>query len=233
MMFKKSNHRNSEFLDYLLMNIKQGKTKLPSITTIADHLGISTANAREQIAIARALGLISVQPRTGIKILNYSLSPAIIQSLYFAVRLRNEHFEQFSELRNQIEKAFFLEAVTLLNENDVHDLQMIVHRAKEKLESNPIQIPHEEHKAFHLLIYKRIENVFLDGLLESYWEMYVSVGLNVYSDLSYLKKVWVYHQKIADAIEAKRYTDAYRQLTEHIDLLKDREIEAGSEMYEN
>ncbi len=220
--------KEASFIEYLLARSRMGDKKLPSIANIAQDLGISTPNIREQIAIARALGLISVQPRTGIRVLPYKFSPSVRKSLYYAVRISRDYFEQFSELRNQIEKAYFMEASSKLLRKDIDALKSIVDKAKKKLDSMPVQIPHDEHKAFHLLIYKRVENIFLNGLLESYWDMYESVGLNTYADLSYLRNVWTYHQEIAQAIAENRLKDAYQFLEDHIELLKDRENQVRS-----
>ena len=40
-------------------------------------------------------------------------------------------------------------------------------RAWDKLRRTPIQVPHEEHRNLHLLIYSRLENPFVTGILEA------------------------------------------------------------------
>ncbi len=63
-----------------------------------------------------------------------------------------------------------------------------------------MQIPHEEHKQLHLTIFGRLENPFVSGILEAYWEAYESIGLNVFTDYAYLREVWGYHQRMVDSI---------------------------------
>ncbi len=211
------------FINYLLSQSKQGKRKLPPIADIAETLGLSIPNVREHIANAKLLGLVSIQPRTGIHILPFDFSPAISTSLYYAVNTNYDYFEQYSELRNQIEKAYFHTAVSKLDNNHIAQLLNIVETAIGQLEGNPIRIPHEAHKEFHLSIYKPLQNVFIDGLLHAYWDMYEMVGLNTYTDISYLRSVWGYHKDIAIAISKSELEIAFQLLEDHIALLKSRE----------
>ena len=196
---------------------------LPPLKDLSEELGISVASLREQLEVARALGLVEVRPRLGTKRKDYSFTPAVRQSLRYALALDDDHFRKFSELRNHVEKAFWYEAVEKLNEEDKQELQSLVRRAMEKLDRNPIQVPHEEHRNLHLLIYRRLENPFVTGILEAYWDAYEAVGLNVFvGDFHYLLQVWQYHQKIADSICSGDYKSGYDALVAHTDLLYQR-----------
>ena len=121
--------------------------------------------------------------------------PAVRQSLRYALALNDEHFRKYSELRNHVEFAFWYEAVEKLTEQDKAELRTLVARAWEKLRRAQIQVPHEEHRNLHLLVYSRLDNPFVTGILEAYWEAYESVGLNVFTGgYEYLQEVWEYHR---------------------------------------
>jgi len=173
----------SEFLRYLATH-EEVENGLPSLKKLSEELGVSVASLREQLEVARALGLVEVRPRLGTRRRDYSFTPAIRQSLGYALALNNEHFRKYSELRNHVEAAFWREAVEKLTEDDKNDLQTIINRAFEKLQGSPIQVPHEEHRVLHLLIYSRLENPFVTGILEAYWDAYENVGLNVFTGIS-------------------------------------------------
>ncbi len=218
---------SSEFFDYLASSSQQsagsGETsQLPALKDISAELGISVARLREQLEVAESLGLVEVRPRTGIRRLPYQFGPAVSQSLSYAIALDSSHFEMFSELRNQLETAYWDQAVHCLTPEDHRSLQDLIARAWTKLQGEPIQIPHEEHRLLHLTIYARLNNPFVQGILESYWEAYEAVGLNVYTDYGYLQLVWQYHQKIVEAIVSGQYLVGYRALVEHIGLLNQR-----------
>ncbi len=217
----------SEFLRYLAHHEDANGQRIPALTDLSRELGVSMASLREQLEVARALGLVEVRPRTGTKRLPYSFTPAVRQSLRYALILNNENFRKYSELRNHIESAYWFEAVQLLTEADKQELQTLVFYATEKLNGTPIRIPHEEHRKLHMIIYQRLENPFVTGLLEAYWDAYESVGLNVFTGgLSYLEDVWEYHTQMVQAICDNNYEAGYQALIQHTDLLYHRpEIE--------
>jgi DNA-binding FadR family transcriptional regulator len=212
----------SEFLRYLATHeeVDQG---LPSLKQLSVKLGVSLASLREQLEVARALGLIEIKPRLGMKRRVYSFTPAINQSLGYALALSNENFRKYAELRNHVEAAFWHKAVQKLTEEDKRELQSLVARAWEKLRGTPIQVPHEEHRDLHLKIYSRLENPFVTGILEAYWEAYEAVGLNVFAGgYEYLEEVWKYHQKMVEAICDGNFEAGYEALVHHTDLLYHR-----------
>ena len=212
----------SEFLRYLATH-EEVENGLPSLKKLSEELGVSVASLREQLEVARALGLVEVKPRLGTRRRDYSFTPAVRQSLGYALALNSEHFRKYSELRNHVESAFWYEAVEKLTEQDKQDLQDIITRAFEKLQGSQIQVPHEEHRHMHLLIFSRLENPFVTGILEAYWDAYENVGLNVFSGgFDYLQEVWEYHRNMVNAICEGKYEEGYKALTAHTDLLYNR-----------
>jgi DNA-binding GntR family transcriptional regulator len=89
-----------------------------------------------------------------------------------------------------------------------------------------IQIPHWEHRQLHLNIFKRLNNPFVLGILEAYWEAYEAVGLNLYAGYEYLQEVWRYHQSMVDEISRGDYNAGYQALVDHKDLLHQRPVSA-------
>jgi DNA-binding FadR family transcriptional regulator len=212
----------SEFLRYLAAH-EEVENGLPTLKKLSTELGVSLASLREQLEVARALGLVEVKPRLGMRRRTYSFTPAIRQSLGYALALNNGHFRKYSELRNHVESAFWYEAVQKLTSEDKLELQNLITRAWEKLRGIPIQVPHEEHRSLHLKIYSRLENPFVTGILEAYWDAYEAVGLNVFAgDYKYLEEVWQYHQKMVEAICNGTFESGYQALIRHTDLLDHR-----------
>lgn len=220
-MFNRSSPALSDFLTYLATYDNQD-APLPSLASLSQELGISISLLREQLEVARALGLVEVRPRTGIRRLPYSFFPAVHLSLQYALTQDKRFFEAFSALRNHIEAAFWHEAVQKLTPEDHQALLKIIELAEEKLQRTPAEIPHPEHRQLHLLIYSRLNNPFVTGILEAYWEAYETVGLNMVTSLEYLKEVWAYHRRMVEMIIAGNYEAGYQALIEHTDLLAQR-----------
>lgn len=218
----------SNFLRYLASRIESGENPdsvhLPSINDLSKELGVGVAAVREQLEVARALGLVEVRPHTGIRGLPYNFRPAVLQSLAYAVAIDQSYSLSFSDLRNHIETAYWYDAVSRLSDDDQDVLRQLVSLAWEKLNGQPIQIPHQEHRQLHLTIFCRLDNPFVQGLLEAYWELYEAEGLNLYADYNYLQQVWRYHQDMVESICQGDFKRGYQALVEHNRMLYQRPI---------
>jgi DNA-binding FadR family transcriptional regulator len=210
---------DSDFLRYLLSSQFESGSRLPSLEEISAEVGISVGKLREQLEIARMLGLVEVGPRKGIRRKDYDFVPAVRLSLMVALSLDRNAFAAFSALRIHLETAFWDEAVALLTEADKAYLVELVDRAWIKLNHERIQIPHPEHRDLHLTIFRRLGNPFVRGLLEVYWDGYEAVELNTYADYKYLTEVWTYHQRFVEAVCAGRYPAGKQLLIEHMQLI--------------
>jgi DNA-binding FadR family transcriptional regulator len=212
----------SEFLRYLASH-PEADNGLPSLNELSHELGISVAGLREQLEVARALGLVEVRPRRGTRRRPFAFGPAVNQTLSYALALDHTHFQEFAELRNHIETAYWDEAVCRLTDEDKAMLQGLILSAQEKLHRTPVQVPHEEHRQLHLMIYRRLANPFVTGILEAYWDSYEAVGLNMYAGgMDYLREVWQYHARMVECICSGDYAAGREALIKHVDLLAQR-----------
>ncbi len=223
-MIKKS--VSNEFIQYLASTCESdvSSTQLPSLSDLSQELGISVASLREQVEVAKALGFVEVRPRTGIRRLPYTFLPAVQQSLSYAIEMDREYFDSFSELRNHVEAAYWFKAVEVLEPEDHIYLKSLLESAWSKLRSPQIKIPHVEHRQLHMGIFKRLDNPFVMGILEAYWDAYEAVGLNMYAGYDYLQQVWDYHQRMIDAVCSGDFEMGYQALVEHKDLLYHRPV---------
>ena len=214
----------NEFIDYVAThaNGNEDPDRIPSLGELSEEMGVSISKLREQLEGARTLGLVEVRPRTGIRRKPYSFGPAATNSLLYAIARDRSRFAAFSELRVQIENAFWCEAVSQLTESDLEELQALITLAWQELNGSPIIIPHKEHRKLHLTIFKRLENPFVKGLLEAYWNAYEAVELGSYADLSYLREVWTYHERIVTAIVRGDIEGSRQAFIEHTKLLRIR-----------
>jgi len=216
-----SRQKASEFFDYLITHTKENpdETRLPSLSELSDSLGVGVARLREQLEAAKTLGLVEVRPRTGIKYLPYTFYEAVWQSLSYAIELDHVNFLYFASLRRHIEMAYWHEAVEKLSLEDHKSLKDLISQAWKNLGGSPTRVPYEEHRKLHLLIFHKLKNPFVQGLLEGYWSAYESIGLSLYTDINYLEEVWTYHEQMIDAICSGDFDLGYQILTQHTDLL--------------
>lgn len=215
---------DSDFLNYLFENECQPGDRLPSLAELSESTGVSVGKLREQLEVARMLGLVEATPRRGIIRTTYDFLPPVRLSLLAALATERRHFDAFSSLRSHLELAYWDEAVALLEAADHAHLRALVARAWEKLDQPRIQIPYQEHRELHLAIFRRLNNPFVLGLLEAYWDGYEAVELNTYADYAYLRRVWEYHSRIVEAIAKGDSARGKQLLHEHMQLLTSRGV---------
>jgi len=213
---------DSDLLNYIVRNRFQPGDRLPSLNELqeADHLGVSLSKVREQLEVARALGLVEVRSKTGTRLLDYSFAPAARLSLFYALATDWHYFEMFSALRTHLEVAFWNEACALLKPEDLREMRGYIEAARAKLNGRWIQIPNLEHRAFHMTVFKHLENPFVIGLLEAYWDAYKAIEPHRYTDYAYMQNVWNYHERILDALCAGDFEAARTAFIEHTRLLR-------------
>lgn len=212
----------SSLLRYLATVTCPPDGRLPSLSEMSKQLGVGISSLREQAEAAKALGLLDAKPKIGMRRLEFSPKPAILTSLSYAVRSDPKYFRHVADLRAHLEDIYWYEAAQALTAEDVAHLLLFVDQAERKLASQPIQIPYREHRELHLLVFRHIENPIVTAMLETYWDLYAEIGLDIYADIHYLEKVWDYHRRVVECIRVKDYDQGHDLLLEHMALIDQR-----------
>lgn len=212
----------SDILRFIIDNGYRPGDQLPTIQEISRALGVSVAKTRESMEIARALGMLEIKPGRGMRVRPYDFAPAVSISGLYAIGLDEANFAHLRDLRDGVEIQFWEPAVGCLTAADISELRSLMAEASRQLARQPVQVPIREHRAFHMMLFSRLENPFVLGILAAFWDAYEAFGLHLYRDISYHRNVWRYHEQIVDAIEAGDIEASRRLLVEHMNLLGTR-----------
>jgi len=145
--------------------------------------------------------------------------PAVLRGVLFGLGSGEAEFSQFAQLRSAIELSFWHEAVVLLTAEDEQLLQEIMAQAWEKLHGAPVHVPNGEHRQLHLAIFSRLDNPFVTGLLEAYWDAYEASEWTRYARYEYWLEVWDFHERIVNALIEGDYEIGRQLLKDHFELL--------------
>jgi DNA-binding FadR family transcriptional regulator len=197
-------------------------TKLPPLDQLAKQLGVSRGKLREDLIAAQAYGVIEMRPGDGTYVCPFDFYTAVRPLVLYSIASNKGYFDRFYRLRAHLEVAFWDDAIHTLRQEETEQLARILDRADAKLQGRPIEIPHREHRDFHVLIYSRLDNPFAQGLLKAYWDAYEAVGLHRYFELSYYQRMWSSHRAMVRAIASGNCERGKRVLLQHFTLLEDR-----------
>ncbi|MCA9940102.1 MAG: FadR family transcriptional regulator [Anaerolineales bacterium] len=208
-----------DFLRYLAEHPATNGETLPTLADIGAEMGVSVGKLREQLEFARHLGLISIRPRVGMKREPFDFMPAVLPSLLYSMATGEASFMQFSQLRQTLEAAMWPEAVVKLTPADKTQLRAIIDNAWSKLRGEPVHVPNREHRDLHMTIFTHLENPFVRGILNAYWEAYEASELTRLADYGYWLRVWDYHERIVDALCRDDFDEGLELLVAHFKLL--------------
>lgn len=221
-----------EILQYIIDEEREAteerEIKLPPMDDLARTMRVSRGKLREELIAAQAYGVVEMRPGDGTYVRPFDFYTAIRTIVLYGIERDRSNFDRFYRLRVQIEAAFWEPAARRLEAEDIETLQAILERAEKRLKGSPVEIPHEEHREFHLSMFGKLDNEFVLGLLRAYWDAYEAVGLNRYFDYSYFEKMWSSHRIMVEAIITGRYDVGKQAMLEHFTLLEDR-LESSSE----
>lgn len=212
-------HLDSEFLKYLTEHHVNPGDRLPPLVEIGEEMGVSVGKLREQVSVARGMGVVSVKPKLGIQREPFNFADSVLPAILFSLATGETRFTHLSRLRQAIEVSFWDEAVVLLTPEDKARLGTLVANAWAKLRGEPIHIPNGEHRQLHLTIFGRLDNPFVQGLLVAYWDAYDASELTRFMRYRYWIEVWNYHERIVEALYANDFECGRRLLLEHFSLL--------------
>lgn len=196
--------------------------KLPPMDELAQALGMSRGKLREDLIVAQAYGVVEMRPGDGTYVRPLDFYTVMRTLVLYSTACDWENFDHFYKLRVQVEIGFWDEATANLTEEDKQELLEVVERAEQKLKGSPAEIPHREHRNLHLLMFRRLENGFVQGLLKTYWDAYEAVGLHRYFDLSYYESMWANHRAIVEALVNGQTEKGQEILVRHFTLLDSR-----------
>lgn len=218
---------DSDFLNYLVANHVNPGDRLPALSDIGDGMGVSVGKLREQLAVARGMGVVSVKPKLGIQREPFNFAESVLPAVMFSLATGEASFAQLSQLRQAIEMSFWDQAVVLLTPEDKAQLGQMVDGAWAKLRGEPIHIPNGEHRQLHLTIFGRLDNPFVQGMLVAYWDTYEAIELTRFMRYRYWVDVWNYHEQIVEALCANDFERGRQLLSEHFALLPSGPAAAG------
>ncbi len=214
------NKLDSPFLKYLIDNNMIPGQRLPALSEISSEMNMSVGKLREQLEVARSMGLVTARPRLGVQREPFDFSKMILDGVLFGLASGEANFEQLSQLRQIVEAGFWHQAVLMLTQEDKGHLLDLVDIAWAKLRGEPIHIPNGEHRDLHLTIFSRLDNPFVKGILSTYWDAYEASEWTRFVRYEYWIEVWTYHERIVKALLNNDDALGRQLLLEHFTLLK-------------
>lgn len=172
---------------------------LPPEAQLARDIGISRLSLREGVKSLEAVGILKARQGEGLYVKAFSFD-SIFENLPYSFAMDGKSLCDLLQVRTALEQGLVGIVVTRTTPTQLSQLEELVGRMLIKSAAGE---PFEsEDREFHRVLYAPLENLFLDRLVELFWEVFHRLNGNADVSLWDLEQTARDHQAILDALRA-------------------------------
>ncbi|GAB2561056.1 FadR/GntR family transcriptional regulator [Kribbella endophytica] len=184
--------------------------RLPAEAVLAAELGVSRLSLREATRSLQTLGVIEAQHGNGLFVSSFSFRP-LIEQLPYGLATTGMALEEILTAREAMEVGL-MPAVARNPDADVLAECTRLAGKMAELEAAGKEIA-EVDRAFHLLLYKGLQNPLVDNLIELFWEIFVRLGDAIPAPKEAGRAA--VHLRIVEALQSGEPLEAVQRMQDH------------------
>jgi DNA-binding FadR family transcriptional regulator len=216
---------------YIIERHLESGAELPSEAELANQLGVSRNAVREAIKVLQTLDIVETRHGQGTFVGRFSLNAladGLAFRILFDVKRDLRTLQELLELRQVLECELVKRLPALVTEFYLSELRGLVQAMEEKGQQG--QIFPEEDRAFHLTLYRPLENHLILQLLQAFWDAFNIVRDLLPGNLKSPIATAQVHQRILDALVRKDGAEAANAMAEHFAEIQTRISTTTQEM---
>lgn len=201
-----------EIRKYILQNNLKPGDLLPTEQRLCETLGVSRNVLRESIKSMELMGMVRAYPGKGTLVQAFNLDFIFQNVLFFQIGPQEEHsIREMFGVRKVLELAYMRQAFHAVTEEDIGRMRGCAAAMREKWSRGEFFI--QEDKAFHLTLFRPLQNDVLLSLLEAIWA--VDDGFELEKKQPYLEQTITKHEAIVAALENHSFIAFARAMEAH------------------
>lgn len=198
-----------EIRGYIIENELKAGDLLPTEQAMCQMLGVSRNVLREAIKSMELMGMIQSCPGRGTEVKEFNLDFIFQNVLFFTVGEEKQAIREMLAIRKRIELSYMREAYLALSSEDIRNIRESLEAIKAKWQQHIFF--HADDKAFHMILFKHLNNGVLNSLLEAIWA--VDENFQPEEKSKHLDNTIGKHEAIVVALEQHDY-DAFAKAME-------------------
>lgn len=201
-----------EIRKYILQNNLKPGDLLPTEQRLCETLGVSRNVLRESIKSMELMGMVRAYPGKGTLVQAFNLDFIFQNVLFFQIGPQEEHsIREMFGVRKVLELAYMRQAFHAVTEEDIGRMRGYAAAMREKWSRGEFFI--QEDKAFHLTLFRPLQNDVLLSLLEAIWA--VDDGFELEKKQPHLEQTIAKHEAIVAALENHSFIAFARAMEAH------------------
>jgi DNA-binding FadR family transcriptional regulator len=172
---------------------------LPPESQLAEELGMSRLSLREATKSLEALGVLEARQGEGVFVSQFSFAP-ILDNLPYGLFVYGKSLQDLFQVRRGLEEGLAGNILTGITSSDFQTLEALVEEmAAHARNGQPIVEPD---RAFHLALFRPLDNPLLLRLIELFWDAYHRLRKEVVVEPSDPNRVHAIHAAIVQALRS-------------------------------
>lgn len=201
-----------EVRNYIITNNLKMGDLLPTEASLCEMLGVSRNVLREAIKSMELMGMVQACPGKGTVVKEFNLDFIFQNVLFFTVGEQEDAaIHEMFGIRKMLELAYMRQAFHALTSEDIQTIRTCTNNIRTKWERK--EFFYEDDRAFHMALFRPLNNGVLNSLLEAIWA--VDDGFQLEQKQPHLDNTIAKHEAIADALERHSFPDFARAMDAH------------------
>lgn len=196
---------------------------LPTETELVQLCDISRASVREALKALQAMRIVDIRHGFGTYVGSLSLEP-LVEGIAFRAAVRHYQGEaslyELMEVREAMEAGLIGAVAGTLPPDNLAELKAIVDTMEKEAAVGAVA-PGTD-RAFHLALYRTLDNHLLSEVLDAFWAALYRVRTELDDSRADPQTTWKQHQAIVQALEAGDRQGATEAMHRHFDDLRAR-----------
>ena len=202
---------------YILEHSLSAGDPLPPETQLADELGVGRSSVREAIKALQSLGIVEARQGNGLYVREYNFDP-ILETIGYGINLDTKMLSELAQIRFMLEQAAIEEAVERLEPVALEQLEQLMTRWQDRVQSGQNYIDLDEN--FHRILYGALSNQMLLNFIEVFWDAFKTLDNPIIQEEKPPQKELDDHWIILEAVKARNAPLARQRLMEHFEHLQ-------------
>ena len=191
---------------------------VPSEAMLASRLAASRQAIRESLRALEALGVVDAHQGARRRLRGFDPS-TFGRQLGLTTLPTLENLQELLEIRRILESAFLPAAIVALDASTLAEMRALTDAMHEAAHRGQPFL--DEDESFHALMYKRLGNLTLSGMLGAFWQFF-KTGSQEVTTGEHLQHTAAMHALIVDALESGDADLAVHRLDAHFFDVRDR-----------
>lgn len=216
--------------DFFISSRMKAGDLIPTEAALAKGLGVSRTAIREGLRGLEALGILEAKSGVGRFLRDFNLE-ALWDSLYYNLEMTLQDFNEVVDVRVTLESAYLERNLPQFTREDIHDLERIVQKMEDSVNTHEEPDWIKDHTEFHLRLHRRSNNSVLLSLIRIFSTMQHKLVIMQQYKTEDRRQFIDHHRQLLRAIETKDSEAVRRRLLEHFSEVlkwKDKSTEIGT-----